>query len=51
MKANRKQLKAILASGVKKLDPAFIMLKLGEFPLFDSFFDFSSFNFLDLDNF
>ena len=54
VKANRKQLKAALASGVKKLDPLFLALKLGVFPLFDGFLDIVNlllFEFLDLDNF
>ena len=44
MKANRKWLKADLASGVRKLSPDFIVPKLDEFPLFDEFFP-------DLDDF
>ena len=40
---------AILALEVKKLNPAFLTLKLGEFPIFDSFLNLA--NFLDLDNF
>ena len=44
IKASHKRLKVALALGVKKLGPAFVALKLGEFPLFDSFFDFSPFN-------
>ena len=47
VKASYKQLKAALASGVKKLGPASITLKLGKFPLFDSFFDFSPFDLVD----
>ena len=46
MKARRKQLKAVLVSGIKKLSPASVALKLGEFPL-----NFSPFDFSDLDNF
>ena len=46
--ASHKRLNAALASGVKKLGLASVALKLGEFPLFDNFFDFSS---LDLNNF
>ena len=48
MKANRKRLKAALASGVKKLGPASVALKLGKFSVFNGFFDFSIF---DLDDF
>ena len=51
MKANHKQLKADLASGVRKLGSLFLALKLGEFQLFDDFFDFSPLDFPDLDNF
>ena len=36
--------------GVKKLGLLFLVLKLGEFPLFDNFF-FSLADFWDLDNF
>ena len=38
MNASRKRLKVFLAPGVKKLGPAFIAPKLGEFPFFDKFF-------------
>ena len=48
VKASRKRLKTSLAPGVMKLGPVFIASKLGEFLLFDGFFDFSLF---DLDNF
>ena len=48
MKANLKQLKATLALGVKKLNPDFEASKLGKFPLFAVFFDFSP---LDLNDF
>ena len=51
MKANRMRLKADLVSRVRKLGPLFLASKLGEFPLFDGFFDFSLLDFLDLDNF
>ena len=61
VKASHKQLKAVLASGVKNFGPASVMLELVEFPLFDNFFAdlakfrdldvFSLFNFPDLDNF
>ena len=61
MKANRKQLKAILASKIRNFGPAPVVLKLVEFPLFDNFFPdlakfwnldiFLLFDFLDLDNF
>ena len=49
MKASCKQLKAALVLGVRKLRPASVMLKLGEFLLFDYFLDLS--NFWDLDVF
>ena len=48
VKISYKQLKVVLASGVRKLGLAFIALKLGEFSIFDSFFDFLLF---DLDDF
>ena len=61
MKASRKWLKAILASGVKNFGPSSVALKLVEFPLFDNFFFdldefqdldvFSLFDFPDLDDF
>ena len=54
MKANRKRLKATLALGIKKLRPAFLASKLGDFPLFDGFLDladFLLFEFPDLHNF
>ena len=51
MKANRKRLKADLASGVRKLGPDPVAPKLGEFPLFGGFFDFSPLDFPDLDDF
>ena len=38
VKTNYKRLKADLALEVKKLGPASVALKLGEFPLFDEFF-------------
>ena len=56
MKANRKRLKANLASGVRKLGPVSVAPELGEFPLFDKFFpDLNNFwdlaDFWDLDIF
>ena len=51
VKANYKWLKADLALGVKKLGPPFLASKLGEFPLFDGFFNFSPLDFPNLDNF
>ena len=54
MNASCKRLKASLAPGVRKLGPASLALKLGEFPLFDGFLDlaeFSPFEFPDLDDF
>ena len=48
MKANYKRLKALLALGVRKLELLFLALKLNEFPLFDSCFNFLP---LDLDDF
>ena len=51
MKASHKQLRVILASGVRKLGLFFKASKLGEFLIFDNFFDFSIFDFSDLDNF
>ena len=54
MKANCKQLKAALALGVRKLGPAFLLSKLGEFLLFDGFLDlahFLPFEFPNLDDF
>ena len=51
LKANRKRLKADLASRVKKFGPLFLVLKLGKFPLFGGFFNFSHLDFADLDNF
>ena len=51
MNANRKRLKASLAPRVRKLGTVFLASKLGEFPLFGGFFDFSPFDFPDLDNF
>ena len=53
MNASHKWLKASLAPGVKKLGPAFLASKLGEFPIFDGFLDLADFlpsEFLDLDN-
>ena len=49
--ASRKRLKASLAPGIRKLGPISLALKLGEFPLFGSFFDFSPLDFPDLDDF
>ena len=56
VKANRKWLKAVLASEVRKLGPFFLALKLGKFSFFDNFFlDLADFwdldNFWDLDDF
>ena len=54
MKASYKQIKIILALGVKKLEPASLLSKLGEFLLFDGFLDlakFLPFIFPNLDNF
>ena len=54
VKASYKQLKVILILEVKKLGPAFIMSKLGEFLLFNKFllFDFPDLNkFWDLADF
>ena len=54
IKANCKQLKATLVLGVKKLRPAFLASKFGEFPFFNGFLDlanFLPFAFLNLDNF
>ena len=48
--ASRKRLKADLASGVRKLGPASVAPKLGEFPLFDEFFPNLA-DFRDLDVF
>ena len=49
MNASRKRLKADLASGVRKLGPASVAPKLGEFPLFDEFFpDLADFRDLDV---
>ena len=42
IKANYKWLKVVLALGVKKLGPAFLVLILDKLPLFDNFFDFPS---------
>ena len=54
MKASYKRLKTILALEVKKVDLDFLALKLGEFLLFDGFFNIANllfYNFFDLDNF
>ena len=51
VKASHKRLKSVLASGVRKLSLASVVSKLGEFPFFDYFFDFSPFDFFDLNNF
>ena len=54
MKARRKWFKFVLVSKIEKLGPAFLVPKLEEFLLFDSFLDlanFSLFDFPDLDNF
>ena len=44
VKASRKQLKIVLASGIRNLGPASVAPKLCEFALFDNFFP-------DLDDF
>ena len=51
MNTSRKRLKADLASGVRKLGSVPLASKLGEFPIFGSFFDFSSLDFPDLNDF
>ena len=51
MNASRKRLKASLAPGVRKLGPVSLASKLGKFPLFGGFFDFSPLDFPYLDNF
>ena len=54
VKASRKQLKVVIALEVRILGPAFVALKLSEFPLSDGFLDlakFLPFKFPDLDNF
>ena len=43
LKACHKRLKAALALGVRKLGPVSLLLKLGEFLLFDSFLDLAEF--------
>ena len=49
MKANRKQLKAVLVLGVRNFGPTFVALKLVEFPLFNNFFlDLAKFWDLDI---
>ena len=50
VKANRKQLKANPALGVRKLNRVFLASKLGKFLFFGGYFDFSPLDFLDLDN-
>ena len=50
VKANHKQLKDVLASGVRSFGSAFVISKLDEFLLFDNFFPDLA-NFWDLDNF
>ena len=50
VKANYKQLKAILVSRVKNFGPVFVVPKLGEFSLCDNFFSDLT-NIWDLDNF
>ena len=50
MKINCKQLKAVLALGVRNLGLLFLVLKLGKFSFFDNFFlDLA--NYQDLENF
>ena len=51
VKVNRKRLKADLALRVRMLDPSSLVSKLGEFLLFDNFFDFSPLDFPNLNNF
>ena len=51
VKASRKWLKIILVLRIRKLGPAFIASKLSESLLFASFFNFSFFDFPDLNNF
>ena len=54
MKTSCKQLKNILALGVKKLSPTFVALKLSEIPFFNNFLDLANFiffNFYGLDDF
>ena len=51
MKINRKRLKADLASRVRKLGLVSLASKLGVFPVFGGFFDFSPLNYPDLNNF
>ena len=51
MNVNRKRLKADLALGVRKFGLVSLASKLGEFPLFGGFFDFSPLDFPDLDDF
>ena len=61
VKVSRKQLKAVLALGVKNFGPSSVALKLVEFLFFDNFFPdlakfqdldvFLLFDFLDLDDF
>ena len=51
MKVSYKQLKVFLAPRVIKLDPAFIVPKLGEFLLYDGFLNFLPLDFPNLDNF
>ena len=50
VKANHKWLKVALALRVKKLDLFSLVLKLGDFPVFDNFFPDLA-NFWDLNNF
>ena len=54
VKTSYKQLKVVLASSIRKLGLVFIILKLGEFLLFDNFLDLADFllsDFYNLDNF
>ena len=51
MKASYKRIKTAIGLEVKKLNPAFVVLKLGKFLIFDSFFNFSLFDYLDLEIF
>ena len=51
VKPSYKPLKTVLILGAKKLGPIFIALKLDKFLLFKDFFDFSLFDFINLDHF
>ena len=49
MNVSHKWLKTSLVLEIRKLDPPFLVLKLGQFSLFNSFLDLA--NFWDLDSF